>query len=232
MAGLSFSAFVLCLFIPAGLSQYVTIYVEHSRINVPEGGDAFFSVRPSAGVSQGVWHKYKIIAYWFGKNATVTKEYTCRAALFASNGSLLLKSVNSADSGEYRVDMASTSGSWTSAVVTLQVIAKTDGNRTLGSGAIVGILLGLLGMGLIGGVSGWLIARKTGGIQDPPQSQYDTSVNSGRKGTLDTNTVNASGTYENFLRIEQGARDKAEDGSSTYMGLVLENQSVYSDLKR
>ncbi|XP_072893321.1 uncharacterized protein [Hemitrygon akajei] len=111
-------------------------------------------------------------------------------------------------------------------------IAKTDGNCTLGSGAIVGIVLGLLGVGLIGGVSGWLVARKAGGIKDPPQSQYDTSVNSGRKGTLDTNTGNASGTYENLSRIEQGARNKAEDGSSTYMGLVLENQSVYSDLKR
>ncbi|XP_072892509.1 cell adhesion molecule CEACAM7-like [Hemitrygon akajei] len=329
MSGLSFAALVLCLHITTGESQQFTIIVEHSQINVTAGADALFSVRPSSSVSSGSWNfNGKIVAQWIGPTAAVQNEYRSRAELFTSNGSLLRKSVNMSDSGEYRVYMVPTSGSQTSATVILRVVepvtgvtvvtndstplenldiialscvasgtvetrswfkdnqpiqengriftspdkakltiisvnrndvgtykciasnsfssdagqtyvevyskytAKTDGNCTLGSGAIVGIVLGLLGVGLIGGVSGWLVARKAGGIQDPPQSQYDTSINSGRKGILDTNTVNASGNYENLSRIEQGGRDNAEDGNSTYTGLVLENQSVYSDLKR
>ncbi|XP_072893236.1 hepatic and glial cell adhesion molecule-like [Hemitrygon akajei] len=328
MSGLAFAALVLCLHITAGESQQVTIIVEHSEINATVGGDALFSVRPSGNVSSGSWRfKGKTIAQWIGQSEILDNEYRSRAGLFTSNGSLLLKSVSMLDSGEYHVTMVPTSGSQTSATVTLRVtdpvpvtgvavvtnnptplenldtialscdasgtvqtrtwfkdnqpirengriftspdkakltiisvnrndagmykcIASnsfssdagqtyvevyckyTDGNCTLGSGAIVGILLGLLAMGLIGGVSGWLIARKTGWIRDPPRSQYVTSINSGRKGTLDTNTVNASGTYENLSRNEQGARNNAEDGNSTYMGLVLEDQSVYSDLKR
>ncbi|XP_072892183.1 cell adhesion molecule CEACAM15-like isoform X2 [Hemitrygon akajei] len=331
MSGLAFAALVLCLHITAGESQQFTIIVEHSQINVTAGADALFSVLPSSNVRSGSWiFEGRTVAQWIGQNEILDNEYRSRVELFTSNGSFLLKSVNTADSGEYRVNMVPTNGSQTLATVTLRVTgpgpvtgvavvtndstplenldtialscdasgtvqtrtwfkdnqpirengriftspdrakltiisvnrndvgtykciasnsfssdagqtyvevyckytAKTDGNCTLGSGAIVGIVLGLLGVGLIGGVSGWLVARKAGGIRDPPQSQYDTSVNSGRKGTLDTNTVNASGNYENLSRIEQGARNKAEDGSSTYMGLVLENQSVYSDLKR
>ncbi|XP_059816887.1 carcinoembryonic antigen-related cell adhesion molecule 1-like [Hypanus sabinus] len=107
-------------------SQNFTIHVVHSRINVPEGADAFFSVRPSAGLSRVIWFvKDEIIAHW--NNQNVTKEFTSRAELFASNGSLLLKSVNSADSGDYRVDMLPTSGSETSAFVTLHVLEPVSG---------------------------------------------------------------------------------------------------------
>ncbi|XP_072893326.1 cell adhesion molecule CEACAM1-like [Hemitrygon akajei] len=145
---------------------------------------------------------------------------------------LTIISVNRNDAGTYKC-IASNSFSSDAGETYVEVYSKyTDGNCTLGSGAIVGILLGLLAMGLIGGASGWLIARKTGGIRDPPRSQYVTSINSGRKGTLDTNTVNASGTYENLSSNQQGARNNAEDGNSTYTGLVLEDRSVYSDLKR
>ncbi|XP_059817226.1 carcinoembryonic antigen-related cell adhesion molecule 7-like [Hypanus sabinus] len=260
MSGLAFAALVLCLHITAGESQQFTITVEHSQINVTAGGEALFSVRPSSNVSSGSWNFNGItIAQWIGQTEFVDNSYKPRAKIFISNGSLLLKSVSMSDSGEYRVNMVPTSGSMTSATVTLRVIgpvtrvavvtnnstplenldtvalrcvasgsvqtrtwfkdnqpiqenvriftspdrakltiirvnrndvgtykciarnsfsssagetyvevyckytAKTDGNCTLGSGAIVGIVLGLLGMGLIGGVNGWLIARKSGG---------------------------------------------------------------------
>ncbi|XP_072130938.1 cell adhesion molecule CEACAM6-like [Mobula birostris] len=114
----------------------------------------------------------------------------------------------------------------------INVLAKTDGIFTLGSGAIAGIMLGLLGVGLIGGITGWLTARKTGGIKDPPQSKHDTSTNSGKNSTLDTNAADASQNYENFPGNEQGTMDNADDGNSTYMGLVLQDRSAYSDLKR
>ncbi|XP_059818905.1 carcinoembryonic antigen-related cell adhesion molecule 5-like [Hypanus sabinus] len=102
--------------------------------------------------------------------------------------------------------------------------AKTDESCTLTSGAIVGIVLGFIGVGLIGGVSGWLIARKTGGIKDPPQSKLDTSINSGRTSPLDTETVNTSQNYENFPRNEQGSKNNTQDGNSTYTMTSLVNR--------
>ncbi|XP_072130947.1 cell adhesion molecule CEACAM7-like [Mobula birostris] len=326
MSGLPFAALVLCLCITAGQSQQFTIFVEHSQIKVTVGGDALFSVRPSGNVSSGDWiFKGETIAQWINQTVTVDKAYTSRAYVFISNGSLLLKSLNMSDNGEYRVTIVPTNGSRTSATIFLRVIEpvtgvtvvtndstplenldtialscdasgtvqtrrwfkdnqpirenrriftspdkakltiisvnrndagtykciasnpassgsgetyvqvyspKTDGNVTLTSGAIVGIVLGLLGAGLIGGISGWLIARKMVRIKDPPQSKHDTSTNSGRKSTLDTTTVNASQNYENFPRNQQGSSDNTQDGNSTYMGLMLGDRSVYSDLKR
>ncbi|XP_062895376.1 carcinoembryonic antigen-related cell adhesion molecule 6-like isoform X4 [Mobula hypostoma] len=406
MSGLPFAALLLCLCITAGESQKFTITVEHSQINVPVGGDALFSVRPSSKGRSGDWSIYGSLAvWWIDQTVSVDNVYKPRAELFTSNGSLLLKSVNVRDSGEYRVNMVPVSGSQTSATITLRVIEpvtgvtvvandstplenldtialscdasgpvqarawfkdnqpiqennriftssgkakliiisvnrndagtykciasnsfssgsgetyvqvyygpemirivperpvvsntvsnltltcfalsvpwgiyvwyngnnllqtgqelrllsarmvdvgsytcrvtnrvtnrnsnltvhvtaeapKTDDNITLTAGAIVGIVLGLLGMGLIGGVTGWFIARKTSGIKDPPQSK------SGRKSTLDTNTVNTPQNYENFPRNEQGASHNAQDENSTYMELNLGDRSVYSDLKR
>ncbi|XP_072130954.1 uncharacterized protein [Mobula birostris] len=163
MSGLPFAALVLYLCITTG---EFTILVEFSQINVSVGGGALFSVRPSAVISSGSWiFKGKTIAQWIRHTASFHNAYTLRGVLFTSNGSFLLKSVKMSDTGEYRVNMVPASGTQFSAVVTLRVFAKRDDNCTPGSGAIVGIVLGLLGMGLIGGVSGWLIARKTGGSE-------------------------------------------------------------------
>ncbi|XP_072893314.1 uncharacterized protein [Hemitrygon akajei] len=152
------------------------------------------------------------------------------------NSKLTIISVNGNDAGTYKC-IASNSFSSGAGETNVQVYCgctapETGDNFTLGAGAIVGIVLGSLAGGLIGGVCAWLFARKIGGSKDPPQSQYDTSIDSGRNSTLDTNTVNASGTYENFSRKEQGARNNAQDENSTYTGLVLGDRSVYGDLKR
>ncbi|XP_062895377.1 uncharacterized protein LOC134341453 [Mobula hypostoma] len=219
MSGLPFAALVLCLCITAGDSQQFTIFVEHKQINVTVGGDALFSVRPSANIYNGSWSfNGRTVAQWINQSVSVDDALTSRAKLFISNGSLLLKSVKMSDSGRYRVNMVPTIGSQSSVTITLGVIAKTDGKCTLSSGAIVGIVVFFLGVTLIGGVSGWLITRKTDEIRDPPQSQYYTSMDSRRRSTLDTNTVKASQNDEHFPRNEQG--------------LELEDRSVYSDLKR
>ncbi|XP_072892169.1 cell adhesion molecule CEACAM6-like [Hemitrygon akajei] len=111
----------------AGESQQFTIIVEHSQINVTAGADALFSVRPSSSVNSGSWSfNGEIVAQWIGQTVAVQNEYTSRAELFTSNGSLLLKSVNMSDSGEYRVNMVPTSGSQSSATVTLRVTGESQ----------------------------------------------------------------------------------------------------------
>ncbi|XP_062895389.1 titin-like [Mobula hypostoma] len=109
-----------------GQSPNFIIHVEHRHITVTEGGDAFLSVRPSAGVSSGRWSfNGKIVVQWIAQTVSVGIAYISRAELFTSSGSLLLKSVNTADSGEYRVTLVPTSGSITSAVVSLQVLGQS-----------------------------------------------------------------------------------------------------------
>ncbi|XP_072910682.1 pregnancy-specific beta-1-glycoprotein 5 isoform X5 [Hemitrygon akajei] len=123
MSVLLFTALVLCFFIHAGECQQITIIVNDSQINVTAGGEAFFSVRPTVNVSSGSWSfKGKTIAQWIGQSEILDTEYRSRAELFTSNGSLLLKSVRTSDSGEYRVNMLPVSGSQTSATITLKVI--------------------------------------------------------------------------------------------------------------
>ncbi|XP_072893230.1 cell adhesion molecule CEACAM5-like [Hemitrygon akajei] len=122
MSGLPFAAIVLCLHITAGESQQFTIFAEHSEINATVGGDALFSVRPSGKVTSGNWRfNGGTIAQWIGQNVSVGDGYTDGAEIFTTNGSLLLKSVNMSDSGEYRVNMVSANGSQTLATVTLRV---------------------------------------------------------------------------------------------------------------
>ncbi|XP_072893218.1 V-set and transmembrane domain-containing protein 5-like [Hemitrygon akajei] len=127
MSGLPFAALVLCLHITAGESQQFTIIVEHSQINVTAEADALFSVRPSSNVKNGNWvFTKKTVAQWIGQTGSLSNEYTSRAELFTSNGSLLLKSVSMSDSGEYRVTMVPNSGSMTSETVTLRVTAVSS----------------------------------------------------------------------------------------------------------
>ncbi|XP_051901304.1 carcinoembryonic antigen-related cell adhesion molecule 5-like [Pristis pectinata] len=123
MAGLLLTALALCLFISAGESQVLTIHAEHSRINVTDGGNALFSVRPSAEVTSGNWAvDGKLVLQWINANVVYGSGYQSRAELFSSNGSLLLRSVNMSDSGEYIVNMISKSGSSASATVNLLVL--------------------------------------------------------------------------------------------------------------
>ncbi|XP_051901533.1 carcinoembryonic antigen-related cell adhesion molecule 1-like [Pristis pectinata] len=123
MAGLPLTALSLCLFISAGESQVLTINAEHSRINVTDGGNALFSVRPSVEVSGGNWaFDGKTVVQWTGDSVLYGSGYQSRAEVFTTNGSLLLRSVNMSDSGEYILNMISKTGSSASATLTLRVL--------------------------------------------------------------------------------------------------------------
>jgi len=92
---------------------------------VTEGGNAFFSVKPSAAVKSGSWiFKGKAVVQWIGETFGVPNDYTGRVELFFPNGSLLLKSVTDSDSGDYTVTMSSVSGSETTATISLHVLGK------------------------------------------------------------------------------------------------------------
>ncbi|XP_072122194.1 cell adhesion molecule CEACAM5-like isoform X2 [Mobula birostris] len=129
MAVLPFAALVLCFFILAGESQQFTITVENRQINASIGSDAHFSVQPSSNVSSGGWTvNGTLVVRWIYQTVSFGNEYTSRAVLMTSSGSLLLKSVKMMDSGEYRVNMVPASGLQSSATITLKVF---DGPESL-----------------------------------------------------------------------------------------------------
>ncbi|XP_072132547.1 uncharacterized protein [Mobula birostris] len=147
-----------------GESQRFTIDVEHSKISATVGGNASFSVQPSGEMSSGSWtFNEKTVCQWIDQLVSIDNSYTSRAELSTSTGSLLLKTVNKADSGEYQVNMVPTSGPQTSATVTLevteQVVPPPSG---LSRGAIAGIVIGVVaGVALASGLVFWIIKTMT-----------------------------------------------------------------------
>ncbi|XP_069796132.1 pregnancy-specific beta-1-glycoprotein 4-like isoform X2 [Narcine bancroftii] len=106
-----------------GESQGLTIHTDRSRFNVTAGGDATFSVRPSVKVRSGNWgFKDKTIVTWIGSSVDVDNAVTSRAELLLPNGSLLLKSVTTSDSGNYTVTMVPEVGDMQTATIALLVI--------------------------------------------------------------------------------------------------------------
>ncbi|XP_051901302.1 carcinoembryonic antigen-related cell adhesion molecule 6-like [Pristis pectinata] len=124
MEGLPLTALALCLFISTG--QNFNIHTEHSRINATVGGDALFSVRPSAALKSGNWaFGGKTIATWIGRLTDFHNAYRSRAKLLP-NGSLRLKSVQVTDSGVYRVTMIPLFGSQRTTTITLWVSERAS----------------------------------------------------------------------------------------------------------
>ncbi|XP_072893243.1 uncharacterized protein [Hemitrygon akajei] len=235
MSGLPFAALVLCLLITAGESQQFIINVEESQISATVGDDASFSVRTSGKVSQGRWlFNGRTVARWIGQNVYIDDAYLSRAEILISSGSLLLKSVNLLDSGEYHVEMVPVRGPQTSETVTLRVTGPypESAESTASYTAIFAVVLGVPGVTLIGAVIVWLILIITGRLKEPLRSTYIVNIDSGRTSTLDANTVSTSQPDENLPRNEQGAGNDGQGGSSTYMGLIPEDRTVYSDVRR
>ncbi|XP_067831376.1 V-set and transmembrane domain-containing protein 5-like [Heptranchias perlo] len=237
MVRLSLTALAVCLFLPAAELQGFTIQIEHSSINVTVGRNAFFSVRPSAETKSGNWvFKDKTLAQWVGTGVSIDNEYTTRVELFLPNGSLQLNSVTVSDSGEYTVTMFPKTGAPTTATITLHVLAisnETNGDNNISSGAIAGIVIAVLvGVALISGISAWLVKRKAGRMKDRARGQNDRKITATVNDISATIGENSAGTYENIPRKQKERATKPLDDNSTYMGLQLQDQSVYSDLVR
>uniref|UniRef100_UPI00398F0DF3 cell adhesion molecule CEACAM3-like isoform X2 n=1 Tax=Pristiophorus japonicus TaxID=55135 RepID=UPI00398F0DF3 len=132
-----------------GEPQDFTIQTENSRINVTVGGDAIFSVRPSAEAQSGSWAvEARSIGQWFSTTEIITGDYRTRAELFLPNGSLLLKSVTVLDSGAYTVSMLTSIDSRATATITLHVLGGTARRSMSGSIALI-IVAVLIGVTLI-----------------------------------------------------------------------------------
>ncbi|XP_041032670.1 carcinoembryonic antigen-related cell adhesion molecule 6-like isoform X2 [Carcharodon carcharias] len=123
MGSLTLIAVAVCLLISVAEPQGFTILTENSRINVAEGGNALFSVKPSDAVRAGNWDfKGETIGRWIGINVDFNTEYKTRAEIFFPNGSFLLKSVTVSDSGDYTVSMTPVNGNDATATIALHVL--------------------------------------------------------------------------------------------------------------
>ncbi|XP_059497278.1 carcinoembryonic antigen-related cell adhesion molecule 1-like [Stegostoma tigrinum] len=117
--------FIISTYISRVEPQSFTIQAEHSRINASVGETAYFSVKPSRPMKNGNWDfKGKSIGLWIGSSVSISNDYKSRAEIFLPNGSLLLKSLTSSDSGKYTVTMVPAVGGPASATLTLHVIGK------------------------------------------------------------------------------------------------------------
>ncbi|XP_048476631.1 carcinoembryonic antigen-related cell adhesion molecule 2-like [Rhincodon typus] len=103
-------------------SEALTISVSERLINAAIGNPVILSVRPSERVRSGVWrHNGSDVLAWIGETSDINNLYTGRVEFLHSNGSLLLKSVNVSDSGEYSVTVNSFTGDTTDAAMNLFV---------------------------------------------------------------------------------------------------------------
>ncbi|XP_055486629.1 carcinoembryonic antigen-related cell adhesion molecule 5-like [Leucoraja erinacea] len=111
-------------FSSSGGSQGFTIVLEKSDLNVPIGGDAEFTVRPSSAIEDGTWNfKSKRIVLWIGTNPSIHAEYRSRVDINFTTGSLVLRSVNESDNGDYTVKLtAVATGTLATATITLQAL--------------------------------------------------------------------------------------------------------------
>ncbi|XP_069796151.1 uncharacterized protein [Narcine bancroftii] len=141
-----------------GESQGLTIHTDRSRFNVTAGGDATFSVRPSVKVRSGNWgFKDKTIVTWIGSSVDLDNAFTSRAELLLPNGSLLLKSVTTSDSGDYTVTMTPEVGDQQTATIALLVIERLSPGG-LSAGAKAGIAIGVIaGAAMVCGLVVWFV---------------------------------------------------------------------------
>ncbi|GCC32906.1 hypothetical protein chiPu_0011370 [Chiloscyllium punctatum] len=117
---LTITVLAACLLLPEVESFAITA---EGSINVTVGDTANFTVKPSAAVKNGNWDfKGKNIGLWIGSSPSISNEYTPRAEILTPNGSLVLKSVTSSDSGDYTVTMVPEVGEQASKTITLHVL--------------------------------------------------------------------------------------------------------------
>ncbi|XP_078389779.1 uncharacterized protein LOC144671645 isoform X2 [Cetorhinus maximus] len=113
-------------------------------------------------------------------------------------------------------------------IVSISVLIVFSGqltpNNKLNSGAIAGIVIAVIILGLISGISAWLIKKKACGMKEPTQGQNATNI------SPRVNSENSAPTYENIPSLQKEQVTKPLEEDSTYMGLQQQDQSFYSSL--
>ncbi|XP_078389778.1 uncharacterized protein LOC144671645 isoform X1 [Cetorhinus maximus] len=119
-------------------------------------------------------------------------------------------------------------------IVSISVLIVFSGqltpNNKLNSGAIAGIVIAVIILGLISGISAWLIKKKACGMKEPTQGQNATNISPRVNNYSIAIGENSAPTYENIPSLQKEQVTKPLEEDSTYMGLQQQDQSFYSSL--
>ncbi|XP_060708685.1 carcinoembryonic antigen-related cell adhesion molecule 5-like [Hemiscyllium ocellatum] len=106
--------------------------------------------------------------------------------------------------------------------VTVQAIIQgqlTD-SRELSDGVIVAIVISvLLSLGLISGISAWMITRKKDENEAQTQGQHERNVSQTANEYCNVLVENSAATYENIPRIKKDSDTNLPDGNPFYLEL-------------
>ncbi|XP_078389776.1 cell adhesion molecule CEACAM3-like [Cetorhinus maximus] len=214
-------------------SRDFTILIENKRINVTVGGNALFSVKPSAGVKSGSWNfAGKMIASWIATTVDRNDDYRWRASIVLPNGSLLLQSVAVSDSGDYTVSLTPDVGGETTAIITLHVLEITNKENNSSLGSIIGTVIIILAV--IIGITIWGIRKKISRAKGGSQQNNIRVASPGNETFWTTHGARSAGpTYENVPSPDNAEKavGKSPDRDS-YTQLNLEDQSIYYSLRK
>ncbi|XP_072910750.1 muscle M-line assembly protein unc-89-like isoform X2 [Hemitrygon akajei] len=121
----SLGVFVASFLISAAQQQTFRVLVSKSEVNAVEGDAVTLSVRPSSPVVSGFWKfRSSSIVIWTVEPPYLNVAYTKRNIDLLFNTSLLLWSVELADSGVYWITVDSPTGKEATANITLNVFSK------------------------------------------------------------------------------------------------------------
>uniref|UniRef100_UPI00398E5FD8 cell adhesion molecule CEACAM6-like isoform X1 n=1 Tax=Pristiophorus japonicus TaxID=55135 RepID=UPI00398E5FD8 len=160
---------------------------------------------------------------WYNGSSLLNKGQTYNIASISSN-----------HGGNYTCQVDNTiTKKGSNASIQVIVTDQTSRDNNMSSGAIAGIVIAaILTVGLISGISAWSVKRKAGGMSGQAQGQNDANISSPVNVNSVTIGETSAGTYENIPRKQKERATEPLDENSTYMGLQLQDQSVYSDLMR